>query len=161
MTIPFPAPGPAPAADEPARLHVLGNILTFLLRSAATDGAFSLVDCETLPGGGTPPHVQDNDDEAFLVLQGRYAFTLDGTTVSHGPGGFVRVRKGQVHAFANVGSGRARMLILNWPGGLHEGFFDAIGEVLEPGQTPQPGAPDMPRILAAAQAAGIQILPPA
>ena len=161
MTISFTAPGPVPEAAAPARLHVLGNILTFHLRAAQTGGAFSLVDCETLPGAGTPPHVQEHDDEAFLVLQGRYDFMLDGETVSHGPGGFLRVRTGQVHAFRNAGDAPARMLILNWPGGLHEGFFDAIGDPLAPGEAPQPAAPDMPRIFAAAQAAGIHILPPA
>lgn len=161
MTMPLSAPGLRPAATEPARLHVLGNILTFLLRAAQTEGAFSLVECETLPGAGTPPHVQERDDEAFLVLAGRYEFMLDGATVVHGPGGFVRVSRGQVHAFRNLGETPARMLILNWPGGLHEGFFEAIGEPLAPGEVPQPAAPDMPRIFAAAQAAGIQLLPPA
>ena len=151
---------PLPAADLPPRLHVLGNIVTFLLRASQTGGAFSLVQCETLPGAGTPPHVQDRDEEAFLVLEGRYEFLRDGVAEVHGPGGFVQVARGQVHAFRNTGEGPARMLILNWPGGLHEGFFDAIGDPLAPGETPQPAPPDMARIFAAAQAAGIALLPP-
>lgn len=160
MTITHPLPGHA-ARTEPARLHVLGNLLTFHLRAADTGGSFSLVDCTTLPGAGTPPHIQEEDAEAFLVLEGTYEFMLDGATERHGPGGCVRVGRGQVHGFRNLGDTPARMLILNWPGGLHEGFFDAIGEPLAPGEMPKPGQPDMPRILAAAQAAGITLLPPA
>lgn len=158
MTIPFATPE---AGARAVRLHVLGNLLTFHLRAAQTGGAFTLVECETLPGAGTPPHIQDGDAEAFLVLEGSYVFQIDGRTETHGPGGFVRIERGQVHAFRNPGDRPARMLILNWPGGLHEGFFDAIGEPLAPGEAPVPSAPDMGRIFAAAQAAGITLLPPA
>ena len=157
MTRPLSSP---PGGAEAARLHVLGNLLTFHLRTADTAGALTLVECETLPGAGTPPHIQDNDAEAFFVLEGRYEFTLDDRTESHGPGGVVRVASGQVHGFRNPGDTPARMLILNWPGGPHEAFFEAVGEPVAPGAMPVPQAPDMGRILAAAQAAGITLLPP-
>jgi quercetin dioxygenase-like cupin family protein len=148
-------------APQGARLHVMGNFLTFLIRSAEADMGFSLTECETMPGAGTPPHIQADDREAFVVLEGEYEFLLDGETRREGPGAFVRVEKGVVHAFRNIGDRPAKMLILNWPGGKHEGFFEAVGDWLAPGELPEAKAPDMGRIFAAAQAAGITLLPPA
>ncbi len=139
------------------RIDVFGNLLTFRIRSAAADGAFSLIECETMPGAGTPPHVQE-DAEAFFVLEGDYEFVLDGAVVRKGPGSLVDVAPGVPHAFRNPGERPARMLILNWPGGRHEGFFDAVG--IPEGTTPVPGGPDMGRIFAAAAEHGITILPP-
>lgn len=148
-------------APAGARLHVMGNLLRFLVRSAEADGGFSLTECETMPGAGTPPHFQADDREAFVVLEGEYEFMLDGQSRRAGPGAFVRVEKGVVHAFRNIGDRPAKMLILNWPGGLHEGFFEAVGDWLAPGEVPEAKAPDMGRIFAAARTAGITLLPPA
>lgn len=152
----------APAAEaSPRRLFVMGNILTFHLRSAATGGGFTLVECETLPGAGTPPHLQSRDDEAFFVLKGRFEFRLDDRKVTHGPRSFVHVPRGTVHAFRNADHSPARMLILNWPGGLHEAFFDAIATPVDEAATEPPVTlPAMSAVLAAAQASGIELVRP-
>jgi quercetin dioxygenase-like cupin family protein len=148
-----------PLTATTVRLDVFGNLLSFRLRAAQTDGAFSMIDCETLPGAGTPPHIQ-SDAEAFLVLDGTYEFMVDGAVQQAGPGSVVNVPPGAPHAFRNPGDAPARMLILNWPGGQHEGFFDAVGTPVPAGATPVPAAPDMGRVFAAAAAHGITILPP-
>lgn len=142
-------------------MHLLGNFVTFRLRGRETGKGFSMVECRTAPGAGSPPHVQE-DEEAFHVLEGSYAITLGAETLIRGPGSVTVVPKGVPHAFRNVGAEPARMLILNWPADAHERFFAAAGDPVAPGETefPPRGAPDMPRLLAAAAASGITLLPP-
>ncbi len=143
-------------------VHVLGNLITFLLSGSETGQRFSMVEAYTAPGAGSPPHLHREDEETFYVLEGTYAFTLDGETLMRGPGSVVHVPRGVAHAFANPGDAPARMLILNWPADHHERFFRAIGEPVDPGtrEFPAPRAPDLAAIAAAAEASGIALLPP-
>ena len=150
---------PVPAPVE--RVHVMGNTLTFHLRSSMTGGGFTLVECETLPGAGTPPHLQSRDDEAYFVLKGRYEFRIGDARVTRGPRSFVQIPRGTLHAFRNADHAPARMLILNWPGGLHEAFFDAIGTPMDPHAAEPPAeGPALPALLAAAKANGIELMRP-
>lgn len=169
MTSPEPAQPCAEPIDLPgcrpergATVHVLGNLITFRLRGIDTGMRFSMVDCLTAPGAGSPPHVQTLDEEAFHVLDGSYAFEIGGKTLIRGPGSVTVVPRGVPHAFRNLGREPARMLIVNWPADMHEAFFLAIGDPMAPGEThfPAPAAPDMARIAAAAAASGITLLPP-
>ncbi|MEN0077067.1 MAG: cupin domain-containing protein [Paracraurococcus sp.] len=159
------AVSPAPTETTQPGLgtvHLLGNLLTFLATAGTTEGAFSLVECRTAPGEGSPPHLQRRDIEAFYVLDGRYEFTLGGEQRTAGPGAFVLVPKDVPHRFRNPGEAEARMLILNIPGGLHEGFFRDAGEPAPPeGGFPPMMPPDVPRLTGIAAGYGIEILPPA
>ena len=149
------------AAASPSTVHLLGNLLTFRATTGTTGGAFSLVECQTAPGQRSPPHLQPHDLEAFYVLEGEYEFTLGGEAQTHGPGGFVLVPKDVPHHFRNPGKAPARMLILNTPGGLHEGFFRDAGEPARPDNAFPPMAPpDVPRLMGIAAQYGIEILPP-
>lgn len=153
---------PASLTDDKAVAvrHLLGTLITFLARSESTSGAYSLVEVCTAPGAGVPPHVQERDDEAFYVLGGRYEIMHNGRLIDGLPGTFVLVRRGEAHAFRNPGPGEARMLILNSPGGLHEGFFDEAGDPVASGDGfPAPAAPDMERLTRAAARHGIRFLP--
>lgn len=149
-------------AEQPATvLHLLGTLIDFRATGAETGNAYSLVEVTTAPGAGVPPHVQTGDDEAFYVLEGRYGFMHAGRRFEGGPGTFVLVKRGEAHAFHNAGTTAARMLILNSPGGKHEGFFREAGDpVAADAGFPAPSAPDMARLMAAAQRHGIEFLPP-
>ncbi len=141
--------------------HLLGNIIRFKADGGRTNGAYSLAEITTAPGAGTPPHRQNDDDEAFYVLEGTYEFMHNGETVTAGPGEFLFVAKGEPHAFANPGTATARMLVINSPAGLHENFFREAGDPIGADQPmPAPSAPDMPRLGAAAARYGIEFLPP-
>lgn len=137
-------------------VHLLGNLIDFKAKGADTGNAYSLVEVQTAPGAGTPPHVQNGDDEAFFVLEGRYEFMHKGQAIDGVPGTFVFIRRGEPHAFRNAGDRPARMLIINSPGGLHEKFFAEAGDEVPAGSGfPPPAAPDMPRLGAAADRYGI------
>ncbi|MGV3490441.1 MAG: cupin domain-containing protein [Devosia sp.] len=149
-------------AQTPGTVHLLGNLVHFLARGADTQNAYSLVEVTTAPGAGTPPHVQKADDEAFYVLEGRYEFLHGTDTVTAGPGANILVKRGQAHAFRNIGDTPAKMLIINSPGGWHEGFFLEAGDATDPAKGfPPAAAPDMPRLVTAANRFGIEFLPPA
>lgn len=144
---------------EPMTLHFLGNILTFRARSAATGGSFTVIDMRTAPGAGAPPHTQ-TDQEAFLVLEGGLEIVRDGVVMNCRPGDFVHVPPGMPHAFRNPTDSVSRVLLINFPGDLHEKFFTLVGDALPPDSTdfPPPGTPDFPHILEAGRACGIEIL---
>lgn len=137
-------------------VDLLGCTLTFKAVSSITGGAYSLVDCVALPGAGTPPHIQHNDDEAFLVLDGTFEIVLGDTAAEYTTGDYIFVPRGSVHAFRNTGTAPARMLIVNSPGGLHERFFAESG-VPFGSNAPAPGFEE---ILASAARYGIELLPP-
>ncbi|GGD01872.1 cupin domain-containing protein [Aureimonas glaciei] len=143
-------------------VHLLGTLVTFKATAAETQGAFSLVEAITAPGQGTPPHIQRDDAEAFYVLEGGYDVFLDGKTSAARAGDFVYIPRGVAHGFHNPGPVPARMLIINLPGGLHETFFLEAGDgVADASIFPPASPPDMPRLLAAAARAGIEMLPSA
>ena len=145
----------SPEAGKTVR--VLSDLVTFKALAVNTGGAFSLFETQTAPGQGTPPHRQLLEEESFYVLEGTYAFQIEGRTVEFGPGGFVRVPRGTVHAFTNVGKTPARMLILVTPGGIHENFFAELGVPVDAQPT---GAPDFAHIFAVAEKYGVEILTP-
>ncbi|HZH25784.1 MAG TPA: cupin domain-containing protein [Azospirillaceae bacterium] len=143
--------------------HLFGNLLRFLARSPDTGGAYCLVESLTAPGAGAPPNRHPGDDEAFYVLDGTFEFTVDGRTVVAGSGSFVQVPNGAVHAFRNAGPAPGRLLIINTPGRVHDGFFAEAGEPMPPGtrELPPPsGAPDIPRILEIGRRHGMEFLLP-
>lgn len=148
--------------DQPLTVHFLGNILTFRARFADTKETFTVIEVLTAPNAGPPPHTQA-DQEAFLVLEGRYEITVGGETRICGPGEFVHVSPGTLHAFRNVSGTVSRLLLVNFPGDLHEEFFLAVGDRLEPGTTEFPPMlpPDVPSIVQTAARFGIDIPVPA
>jgi quercetin dioxygenase-like cupin family protein len=147
---------------SPLTLHFIGNLLTFHVRSAETGGKVTLIENRTMAGQGSPPHRQ-SDEEIFYVLEGQYEFFLNGERFLKGVGEAMHIAPGTIHAFRNPGPGEARMLIVNAPGGLHEGFFMEVGEDVAAGITgfPPLAPPDVPKIIASAMKHEIEILPPA
>lgn len=137
-------------------VDVLGNTVTFKAVSADTAGAYSLVEAVSVPGAGTPPHKQHDDDEAFFILEGVYTIHLGDSVRTARPGDYVFVPRGTLHAFRNEGSVPARMLIINSPGGLHEAFFAEVG--VPAGSDAAP--PDFPTVLESAARYGIEIMLP-
>ena len=69
-------------ADEGKSINVLGDMQTIKLTGKDTNGLFTLIEEENIPGTSIPPHVHDNEDEIFKVLEGQMELTVgDKTTV--------------------------------------------------------------------------------
>ena len=152
------------AAGEGTRLlGVFGELVRYKITSCQTGGAYSLFELTAQPGAGPPPHVQHREDEAFYVLEGEYEFLVEGRTINAGSGSLIYVPKGNLHTHKSVGEGIGRMLVSQTPGGLHERFFEEIGEEMKDGSKApvSEDPPDMERIAKIAAEYGIEIPPPA
>lgn len=147
---------------EGRSLWVLGELVTCKTTSEQTGGAYSLFEVTTQPGGRVLPHIQHREDESFYVLEGEYEFLDDGGATRAGVGSLIYVPRGNLHAHKNVGKTTGRMLVSQTPGGLHERFFEELGEVawdkFKPPSTD--GRPGIERIVSIAGNYGIEILPP-
>lgn len=149
----------APSAGQTYR--VIADLVTFKAVAADTGGAYSLFEDRSDPGQGTPAHLQRYEDETFFVLEGTYRFLVGDQTVDLAAGGYAFVPRGTVHAYANVGAGPARLLLVS-PGGIHEEFLaDVGGAIAVPSAIAAPAsAPNLGKALAVAPKYGIEFMPP-
>ena len=60
----------------------------------------------------------EDEDDAFYVLEGELTFLLEGNEVPAGPGTFVLLPPGVRHTFANRGNVVARCLNIHAPAGF-------------------------------------------
>jgi quercetin dioxygenase-like cupin family protein len=146
-----------PAEGEP--LWCAGALTMVKADAEQTAGAYSLVEDLAPKGSGTPLHRHQADDEAFYVLDGEMTFYVgDDRPLRAGPGTFVHIPGGTVHAF-RVESDTARYLILTTP--QHERFYRAISEPAR-SRTIPPDAPlDMETIGAACETFNVEWVGPA
>ncbi len=79
-----------------------------------------------------------------------------------GAGSLVYVPKGNLHTYKNVGTSPGKMLVSQTPGGLHERFFEEIGQEAQDKFKPtaHEGQLDAERIVAIAATYGIEMPPP-
>lgn len=122
-------------------LNAFGDEITVKLVGAQTRGQFALFSDAIPPGGGPPPHYHLNEDEMFIVQEGRVAYLIEGRWTELGKGGVVFAPRGSIHAFRNTGDTPARHWVLTTPSGF-ENFFSRCGE-----EFARPGGPDMNRIV--------------
>jgi len=109
--------------------------MAFKAVAAQTGGDFSLMERTLPPGGRKPPaHRHVNCSEAFFVLDGPIAFTLDGRDLTGGPGDFLLVPRGAPHTFGNAGTETARLLVLHAP--AMDAYFEELHRLWASGQPP-------------------------
>ena len=139
-----------------------GDLFFFKEVGADNGDAFSMCEVWNAPQGGIPPHIDHRDDEAFFVLEGTYDCRLGDRDLTCGPGESFFAPRGTPHAIKNVGDGRARMLIVQSPGGVIENYMEEAWKKIEdPSNPPPPVEPDFEKVMAVAQKYGIEMLPPA
>ena len=140
---------------------VVGDLYTVKASGRETGGAFCLIEVAVPPQSGPPPHVHQREDEAFYIVDGEFKVSIDGKELTAGPGSWVRLAKGSLHHFKNVGTSPGKMLILATPAGLDEFFLEAGRDART--RAPEAGAPteaDVQRLLAVAPKYGIEIMLP-
>jgi mannose-6-phosphate isomerase-like protein (cupin superfamily) len=145
----FRAPGAGPVLD------VLGVRHVYKATAAETGGLFSLWEAVIPPGAGAPPHVHEREDEAFYVLSGELEVEREGETRKVGPGGFFFGARGERHAFRNIGTAIARVLVICTPGHGLEQMFRTFNTAAA-----DPAPPALPWITATAADHGVTIMPP-
>ncbi len=146
-------------SEEGEALWFFGMLVTMKATSEQTGGEFLLIEELAPRGTATPLHVHPTDDESFFILEGEMTFYFeDGQPIPASAGSFVHIPKGHVpHAF-QVDSETARFLVLTRP--PHEGFIRAAAEPAQARTLPPEAPLDMERVMAAANAYGMEILGP-
>ena len=124
-------------AGQGASRWVFGDRYTFKADAQDTGGSFSLLEALVPADAGPPPHLHEDADEAFYVLEGAVEFTDGEQTRVVERGGFVFVPRGSVHGFRNRGPEPVKMLGWFTPGG-NEGFFQELGLPAVEGEPPPP-----------------------
>src|SRR5688572_7630005 len=113
-----------------------GDLYTFLVTGAESNGAYFAMEAVVPPGGGPPMHIHKNENETFYVLEGHCTFHLDGKEVVGGPGDFVNIPIGTRHFFHNASSEPVRMVLTFTPSGIEKFFEETLEEAHDTTQAP-------------------------
>jgi quercetin dioxygenase-like cupin family protein len=132
-------------------IKAFGNEILFKLTRAQTAGPLTLGLAMVPPGGGPPPH-REPGDEIFIIVDGRYEFTIDEERNEVGPGGVAFVPAGCTHSFKNIGDTLGRHWTFNLSGDFDQ-MFAKSAEVFA-----QPGPPDRARLLEIAREYGAEFV---
>jgi quercetin dioxygenase-like cupin family protein len=109
----------------------VGGPLEFKVRGEQTGGSMTAFENEVAPGEGPPLHQHANEDETWFVRTGLLRFQIGDQAFEAPAGSYVFGPRGVPHAFQNIGSEPAGVLVSFTPAGM-EGFFDEFAR-LEPG----------------------------
>ena len=118
------------AAEGGRSFGHLGSAVTFKHEPADNGDALLLFEVRTPAGHGVPPHTERNH-EAFYVLEGTLEIEADGERHALGPGEFLSIRPGVLHALHNPGPGWLRVLTWVSPGSQHVRFFESLGTPID------------------------------
>ena len=113
----FDAASLVTSAETAAGFWQMGILWTPLIPGESTRGAYSLME-QLMPAmAGPPPHVHDQGEEVFYILDGEMALQLGDQVVIGTSGQLVRIPAGTPHAFA-VRTQTARVLNFYVPAAL-------------------------------------------
>jgi mannose-6-phosphate isomerase-like protein (cupin superfamily) len=110
----------------------IGGRLTCKVRSADTDGAYTILELILPPGGGAPRHSHTREDELFYLVDGVCEFSDDEGQMVAPTGAWVRIPRGVAHAFRNPGAEPCKLLITAVPGGL-DNYFEELNAAITGG----------------------------
>lgn len=121
-TTPF---GRAPKTGE--SWWYLGCLVTSLATASETGGQLSAVEAVIRKGVEPPPHIHNNEDEAYYITKGRFSFHVGEAVIDASEGTFVWLPRGVVHSW-EVDQDGATALIVTTPGGFLEAMFAPFSE---------------------------------
>jgi len=142
-------PGEAPV------LTYAGRPLGVLAGLEGRVTGFAVAELTVAPGfPGPPPHVHDDFDEGFYVLEGTLVVEGDGDPLLATAGSMFVAPRGERHAFSNPSPSPVRVLALWGPAAPAMKLMEAIGAVLSPD-----GPWDLERVAAVYHAHGSRLAP--
>lgn len=116
--------------EEGERLSVLGAPM--LVKSDAARAAVFLAEHIVPPGYGVPPHIHDDEDEVFHILEGQLTLDSDAGASLAGPGDTVILPRGGLHGFRNASEAPVRFLVVAADGRQTMAMFRALDRLAEP-----------------------------
>lgn len=143
--------------------NIIGELVTFKVTNAETNGAFSVMEIVGQPGGGPPPHTHASA-ETFAILEGEFEFAgIEGGqpyTLRAQAGATVFIPAGEVHTYKVVGSTAGKAILVFAPGIDMERFFAEAGTPVTSGMATPSDPPDIPAMMAIARKHGLVFLVP-
>ena len=123
------------AASNPVGLtQTPANQIRYLATHASTHGELGLYKVDMGPrAAGPTTHFHRSISESFYVLSGEVALYNGEDWIAAGPGDFLYVPVGGLHAFKNETDQPSSMLMLFVPGAPREEYFEKLGEMVERG----------------------------
>lgn len=119
-----------PAATPPDLTYASGNTVHYLATGASTHGLFGLYRWEMGPKpSGPDPHYHRSISESFYILAGSVRIYDGRRWIDTGPGDFVHVPEGGIHAFRNESGEPATMLLHFSPGAPRESYFEGLPDL--------------------------------
>jgi quercetin dioxygenase-like cupin family protein len=144
--------------NDGERIWIAGDTLWLKATAADTGGAYTLLEVLAAPGGGPPPHIHENEDESFYVLDGAFELLMGQRVMALKTGAYAFVPRGTVHRFQCAGDRPGRLLILFTPGGI-EGFFREAGRAAHrDGPPPAVDADEIARTEVAGRRYGLRVI---
>jgi mannose-6-phosphate isomerase-like protein (cupin superfamily) len=112
-----------------------GDTAHVLVPQTEVEGRYVVLWDETPSLSGPPLHVHERGDELFLILEGRYEFTLGDARVQVGPGDVLFAPRGIAHSFRVISGENGRTIITALPGDF-ETFFRESAALFAQGLVP-------------------------
>jgi mannose-6-phosphate isomerase-like protein (cupin superfamily) len=122
-------------ADDRFHEHLKlgGTSPTFCKVSAKdTNGAMCIFEESRAGKGGPPLHLHHDQEEWFYVMEGEYAFQVGDEKFRLKSGECVLAPRKVPHAFAHLGDGMGKMMIVLQPAGDMEAFFREFAKLAGP-----------------------------
>ncbi len=94
------------------------------IRTSATDtaGRYTTIEIVAYPRNAVPLHVHGNEEEHFVVIEGRVHLTNGDQRLELSAGEAATVKRGTPHAWANLSDEPVRMLVMFAPGEQEKAF---------------------------------------
>jgi mannose-6-phosphate isomerase-like protein (cupin superfamily) len=121
------------------RWNVLGMDTICIVASEDTGGEYSVVETIAEPNQGPPLHIHENEDEIFVVIEGKFEIICGDTTYTVQNGDVAVLPRRIPHTFRNTGEKNGRILQTISPGGF-ENFFAEVSRDINP------EVPDFPKL---------------
>ena len=122
--------------EDAPQLDVFGGVMRIL--SDGENLSPVVLESWVPPGRGVPMHMHDRDDELFYVLEGEITVAQQTNETVVAKGGCVQLPHGIPHAFRNVSSNHARILVTLTPGLECLEMFRAFDNAGKNGSAPEP-----------------------
>ena len=123
---------------------------TTILCAADTSGTACAFVTDRRRKGGPPLHVHPDQDEWYMIQEGRFTIRIGSEDFDLGPGDSLLAPRGVPHAFAST-TDEARMLVTFMPAGNMEAFFREASAL---------SAPTPPEMAAVFARHGMRVLGP-
>lgn len=133
----------------------IGHLISILISSNDTQGAFSVIHGYEIQGLEPPPHIHTQEEESFYLLDGEMEFTIGDELHRVSKGDWIMLPRNIPHTFRVI-SEKAEVIIHLCPGGFEE-YFIAMSEpagALEIPPRPQ-GPPNIQKLVETASRYGI------